>query len=351
MISHIRLKNFKCFEELDLELSNLSLLAGMNSAGKSTVFQSILLLAQSESDALVLNGSYTELGALRDVLTEWSETDTVSITLDNFECSIGAQHLEATETSWTTYERHPSLDTLTYVNCERVGPRSFFPMPSRRTGSRELVDKAGLHAVHILNSRSETKVLQAAQHPDGKGESLRSQVEAWMSEISPGAKLSTRVHSDMDIAQLGVSFPAPDGRTRDFRSINVGFGVTYALPVLVSALSSSPGDILLLENPEAHLHPRGQRKLAEMLVGVALAGVQVFVETHSDHFLNGVRLAVAKRVILPKDITLYFFSSGPHGSIVTQPRMLPDGGIDPWPSGFFDEWEVALDELIGTSQE
>jgi hypothetical protein len=86
-----------------------------------------------------------------------------------------------------------------------------------------------------------------------------------------------------------------------------GFGLTYVLPVIVLILKAKPGDFIIVENPESHLHPAGQAKIAEMYAIAANNGVQIIVETHSDHFLNGVRVATKNKVIAPDKSQIYFF--------------------------------------------
>jgi predicted ATPase len=115
-------------------------------------------------------------------------------------------------------------------------------------------------------------------------------------------------------------------------------------------LGSRSGSLLLLENPEAHLHPRGQAKLGELLARAASGGVQVIVESHSDHVLNGIRIAVRDGILAAEDAAIHFFARDPDAtgvrSKVTQMRVDRDGRIDKWPEGFFDEWDRALEKLL-----
>lgn len=74
-----------------------------------------------------------------------------------------------------------------------------------------------------------------------------------------------------------------------FTAQNVGFGISYVLPIVLALVKAKKGELIILENPEAHLHPRGQRKMGELIARAAQGGVQVIVETHSDHILNGIR--------------------------------------------------------------
>ena len=99
---------------------------------------------------------------------------------------------------------------------------------------------------------------------------------------------------------------------------------------------------MLVENPEAHLHPAGQSKLGRFLARVAGSGVHVVVETHSDHVLNGARLAVAQDRSLPAgDMIVHYFD---HGQ--TLPIQVNDKGeLDHWPAGFFDQFESDLGRL------
>jgi predicted ATPase len=158
----------------------------------------------------------------------------------------------------------------------------------------------------------------------------------------------------MDIVNLQYSFVTGDDRSNEYRSTSVGFGITYVLPVLIAALSARAGSILIVENPEAHLHPRGQARMGELLARVASTGVQVIVETHSDHVLNGIRLAVHGRMFDPERIAMHFFSrrreAGRTRSRFESPTIDKDGRLDRWPDGFFDEWDKSLERLLSPAR-
>ena len=181
-----------------------------------------------------------------------------------------------------------------------------------------------------------------------KSMELIDQVEAWMGEISPGTRLKIEAKSDVDIMSFQYSY----GDSNPYRATNVGFGISYTLPIIVAALASTPGTIILIENPEAHLHPKGQVKMGELLALAASGGVQVVIETHSDHVLNGIRLAVHGGKIDPKDVQLHYFhrhNKEKERQAVTEvisPRINRNGRINHWPDGFFDEWDKSLDILL-----
>jgi predicted ATPase len=155
--------------------------------------------------------------------------------------------------------------------------------------------------------------------------------------------------------RLEYSFDMGKDVSSRYRNTNVGFGITYTLPIIVAVLASPPGTIILVENPEAHLHPRGQAKIGELLALAASCGVQVVIETHSDHVLNGIRLAVHGGKIKPEDVQLNYFQrrekQGQAFTKVISPHIDRNGRIDRWPDGFFDEWEKSLYVLLESAGE
>ncbi|NJO03887.1 MAG: DUF3696 domain-containing protein [Bacteroidia bacterium] len=129
---------------------------------------------------------------------------------------------------------------------------------------------------------------------------------------------------------------------------NVGFGYSYILPVVVSGLVAQSGDILIIENPEAHLHPRAQSRLTKFLAKVASCGVQIFIETHSEHILNALRIAVIEDdiAISNQDLSVLYFHDKEDGYFTHIP-IQADGKINIWPESFFDQNEKDLDIILG----
>ena len=126
---------------------------------------------------------------------------------------------------------------------------------------------------------------------------------------------------------------------------NVGFGLSYTLPVIVALLMPG-GFMCMIENPEAHLHPGAQSKMAELAAHAAKAGVQVMVETHSDHFIDGVRIAVREGILTPDDVAIHYFERQGNESVVRSPVIDSDGRLSEWPAGFFDQHEMNLVRLL-----
>jgi predicted ATPase len=212
---------------------------------------------------------------------------------------------------------------------------------------RGFLGTRGEYAIdYLLHHQDDSVQSPALQYP-GSSTRLLAQVEAWMGEICPGVRVQAAAIEQTDLARLGFQF-AYSGQlvTNARRPTNVGFGLTYVLPVVIACLTSQPGALLLLENPEAHIHPQGQSAMARLTCAAAAAGAQVIVETHSDHILNGVRLSVKRGLLSAEEVMLQFFRRQDSGIGIVSPGIGPDGMLSQWPEGFFDEWDRSLDQLL-----
>ena len=367
MIQSIQLSNFKCFELQDVVLRPLTLLAGLNSSGKSTIIQSLLLLRQSYLEnllpgkGLTLNGKLAQLGTAKDVLFEEADTDEIGFELEDdlparlklrFAYREESDVLElsgndSTEGIWTT-----SLfrDGFQYLRAERIGPRTSFGMSDYEVRHHRQIGSSGEFTAHFLSLfGSEIVESPGLRHPEATSNTLQSQVEAWMTEISPGVRLNVKGYSEMDLMTFSVTYSlGHQVASSAYRPTNVGFGITYALPIVVAALAARPGSLLIVENPEAHLHPRGQVKMGELLSQASAAGIQVLLETHSDHLLNGIRLAVHRGKADSANVALYHskWELGGKSPLLTMLAMDRNGRLPEWPEGFFDEMERSLDQLL-----
>ena len=377
MLRRIKLTNFKCFESVELACAPLTLLCGLNGMGKSSVIQALLVLRQSSTTGelregrLVLGGELTDLGTGQDVLCEDAEADVVEFELyraDNpmpcrlsFDYSRTADELRTRDASqdvfspagpgsnvlkqWT--EVPPLGGRLIYVNAERIGPRKFYHH-SEVFARRGNLGTRGEYTPNYLSARQgESLSSNDPRCSDPRHRRLIEVIDHWLQEVTPGAHLQLETIQDADAIIAGFSFDHPgDVETRRYRATNVGFGLSYTLPAL-TALLAPPGSLCLIENPEAHLHPRGQTRLAELAVRASLAGVQVIAETHSDHFMDGVRIAVREGLIRPEDVAFHYFSREGGKAVVSSPRVNADGRLSSWPEGFFDQHEENLIKLLG----
>lgn len=189
---------------------------------------------------------------------------------------------------------------------------------------------------------------------------LLNRLNACLDWVSPGAHLSVKEQDvgGQEYFVESVRFGS-GAAARQYKPQNVGFGISYILPVLVTLLSAKPGSILIIENPEAHLHPSGQSEMGKLIAETVARGVQVFVETHSDHVINGIRVAVKKGIVKPEDVNIAFFERGPHDvlqadgttrreiySEVTNIKVDANGSLSEWPKDFMDEWGIQQMKLL-----
>ena len=371
MVDSLHIENFKCFENQRFELGNLTLLTGLNGTGKSSVIQSLLLLRQSyqhrflQDGGLLLNGDLIQLGTTRDIFFENAKNDEFGFRLDlsgiptewrfgynRQQADVGRQISE--KVSDRVYDTSLFGDNFHYLPADRMGPQAAFEISDYSVRERQQLGTKGEHTPYFLGvfgTKSFTK--DARVHPDtahSNDTNLHNQVEAWMGEISPGVRINLEIYPSIDRINLQYSFSLGMDTTNNYRSTNVGFGITYTLPILLALLASRKDTLVLLENPEAHLHPQGQFKLGELMARAASCGIQVIVESHSDHILNGIRVAVRQKIIAPDQVRLYYLSrpadTDQLSSKVDSPRVDEDGRIDEWPEGFFDEWEKGLEQLF-----
>ena len=360
MIQAMAVKNFKCFNNQKLGLGRLTVLAGLNGTGKSSVLQALLVLRQSGLTAdglparLKWQGGLIDLGSFREVLCDNADDDVieVAVTFDRERVAIRQ------ELSGTTPEQVGFADALRsslyrwsmfYVGADRLGPQKALPFLEQGHESHTPLGVRGEHVLWFLERYGgQRKVRRALHREESRKNTLMSQTNAWMKLISPGAEVQIAPMTSADLAVGGFAFEQPnDVKTRTFRATNVGFGLTYALPAVVALLAALDDDLVLLENLEAHLHPSGQTQLAELAARSAAAGAQVIVETHSDHVLDGIRLAVHEGVVGADQVVVHYFERRGMDVSVTTPVVRPDGRLDIWPEGFFDQHEKTLARLIG----
>lgn len=358
MIDNISIHNFKCFESIDLSLEMLNIFSGINGMGKSTAIQSLLLIKQSQEQYpslqyLILNGDYTTLGVGKDVLYENADKDEITFTFKDKsgELIIRTSYEAESDVLNADLLNSPIIESLKsdfeYINAGRLSPQTVYEKSSLYVNNKSQLGIFGQYTAHYLAIHQDDPIEE-----DGKSYTLKDLIQRWLDKISPNVKLNIKTIPNTDLAQINYYYTqAPTAiKTGEYRPTNVGFGISYVLPVITALLKAKPGDILIIENPEAHLHPHGQLEMGELIARSAARGVQIFIETHSDHVLNGLRIGVKNHLIDAEATRLFFFEAIPEDGkvqhIAQTPQILPDGRLDFWPDGFFDEWEKALDQIV-----
>lgn len=360
MIDQIALRNLKRFRALDIDLAPLTLLSGLNGGGKTTLLHALLLarLASMNGGAtrVPLNGAFgLALGEARDVMHEDEEIDgAIEITLRDGDAAatwrFGAEGDRSLNLRVDARPEKPpaafaeGARRFTYLCAERLGPRDTLPVDSSALDDLQ-VGHQGEFTAQVLSILERRPVDPARRHPAQTTVTLAAQTESWVSAIVRPVQIFADWVAGTGVAT--IRFKTPGLRSQQTRPTNMGFGVSYALPIIVAGLTIERDGLLLVENPEAHLHPAGQSAMGAFLARVAGAGVQVVVETHSDHVLNGIRRAIAVDRVLPAaSARAHFF--GIAGDDIPHPVSLSfgeQGDVSNWPPGFFDQFETDLGSL------
>jgi len=362
MESTLTIKDFKAFENQPIKFRQLTVFAGSNSVGKSTIIQTLLLsrCAFEESrklgNALIgksipLNGPFLlELGSTTEVVRRGKK-----VSDSNFSFSLESEmkkkiylEFEGDISSQTNYElkvnRADFLDlnvpllhqNFYYLCAERIGPRlkyEYEVQPFPHSGYR------GENTFQILSGQN-LPVNQGRIFRKEEPLLLFDQVRKWLNYVIPGTNFDNAFsHGKSKVLEGTFSESLPP---------NVGFGISYVLPVILNGLIASKESLFIVENPEAHLHPSGQSRIGRFLAQIAASGVHVIIETHSEHILNGIRIAVLEgNKIGPDQAIINFISaSDSRTPIVSEIKIDESAEFNDYPPGFIDQEQRDIAEMV-----
>ncbi len=362
MLKKLYIKNFKCFDELDLEFSYLNYLVGTNSSGKSSVIQALLLLLQniSEKGKSPLNGRYISLGEFKEVANYVNnakefilkETSKKQSTLLKFtEKGIEIKNLQETGTTTDFLNEHKfniSNKKIKYIPANRIGYQDLY------SRSNDYFNDIGLNAEFIFDyfEKNKNAHINPSLMIDSQYPLLENNVNYWLKKI-----LNTYIRTKPieKANNVRAEYALSDS---DFyvRPKNIGSGISYMVSVLITCLQAEKDDLIIIENPEIHLHPKAQSILNDFFVFVAKAKIQLIIETHSDHLFNGVRKAINRHKkgkndfnsIDKKSTKIHFFiiNNKTFQSEHTEIILNDWGGITNYQKLLFDQFDDDLDELL-----
>jgi len=382
MINKITINNFKAHKNTVVELKNLTVLCGNNGVGKSSALQLFLLLREAyikdkNFDILDLKSNPVKVGTPSDAIYQFSENDSFEVNLfsnnenSKFVYEANSQDemqktfisLNKTKSSISGSIINESLfnTNFQYIGASRLGPQEKYEKDDKIVGVHKqisVIEGKAEFFVHFLDKYKNQEVIEdLCIKENGTGfTDLLSQVIAWEKCISEGVNIIIE-----DIGKLGFllkySFETEIShtkKTKNFEANNVGFGLSYVMPIIVAILSSQKDSIIIIENPEAHLHPSGIAKLTELICLAAQSGIQVIIETHSDHIINGILVQSKKflkegKGIDEKNVSIYQFYRDEMEHCTKSIKVLLEAGgkLAAQPDGFFDQIEKDLESLMG----
>lgn len=365
MIKQIEIKNFKSLKRADISVSNLNLLMGLNGMGKSSFIQTLLLLMQSdklEERVIDLNGILVQIGQGRDALYQYAEEEKIAFELTfeghpKFSWKFGYQKDKEKLTAESGYTKdqmsffRDNTKRFQYIRAERIGPRDIYEASSVVVADKKQLGLLGEYAAYYINVfGQEHEVTEQLRHTKANSNNLLAQVNTWMKEISPGVSLNTKYVPEVNKVILDYQFDLINDKTNSFRPKNVGFGISYVLPIVLALLTAEEGKIIVIENPESHIHPRGQAELGKLISLAASIGAQLFVETHSDHILNGIRVAVKDNLVDKSKVNVLYFekttTEKEQFTKITPIKVDCNGELSDYPANMMDEWSNQLLKLL-----
>jgi len=341
MIHKLKIEGFKSIKEQEFDFRGLTVLTGLNSTGKSSVIQTLLLLSAFNSDNRLIHEYVKKYSNFRDIRNKYENSNEIKMEVTGNDISA---HLSINSSnSWNigllsesnklTFEKN-----IFYISSNRVGPEDIAKYDEN--------NKFGIEGEYVFGffEQKRNEPIEEALIKDNSSFTLATQLNYWFQYILD-FDLNLKTESvTADIVRVTFDCDGLD----NLSPFNVGAGNSYLAKILIMGLSCTKGNILIVENPEIHLHPKAQSKLADFFVFLQNASIQVIVETHCEHFINKLRHNVYKKKLESNDIVIYYKPSiqgmFEKISINANGHFVDDEKSEiSFPSGFFDS---TLSELL-----
>lgn len=330
MINRIHITNYKGIAEADLKLQKYTILTGLNSTGKSTCFQSILAALNSVS---AVSGSI--LSDL-DFSFESIRNRNENAKFVNIEIYTGTGAITGRiDEDDTRFSNTAGLDiesNVYYLNANRLGFSDFETL-----SPKYYIGLGGEYIFGTFEKEKSNPVISGLRCLDDS-ETLSSHVNYWLSYVS-GLKfeLQTEIVTPTKVKVIykseGLANIVPQ---------QLGVGISYLVKVLILCLRAKEGDVIMIENPEIHLHPAAQARLGEFFTYIVNAGIQLLIETHCEYLIDKLQYQIYKGKFSPNDAILYYKADTE--TPFEQLAFDSSGRFTKrFPAGFYD---VTLDELL-----
>ena len=352
MLEVLHIHNFKCFYKSEIKLKKLNLFCGTNSSGKSSAIQALLLLAHNatENVSAPLNSQWVSLGSFNEIRNSIKNAKNFSVSAATdkhfFEVVFSDSEDETIDVETKIKNDSTELiDLLNYQNrhifylaATRIGPADYY---NKNFDKYNFFGNNGEFVIDFFAKNQKNPLIKELQK-DLSGATLYTQVNYWLDNI---------LNVNLKIEEMGItntySVKYSYKNNKDVRPYHIGSGVSYILGVIIAGLSAKKDDIVIIENPELHLHPKAQSDLAEFLCFIAKAGIQIIIESHSDHIFNGIRKAIAIKTIAQEHVSINYFELDENLLTKNTKIELSDSGrVVKHINGLFDQFDNDLDELL-----
>ena len=341
MINELKIKNYKCFDEDIIKFKNLTLLTGTNSSGKSSLIQSLLYsgLYSSQSDMISFLNS---LGSFKDLRNRNIKKDLIEIIAIT---SSGSSTFTLNNSDEMKSELNTCLSyprNLTYLNANRL------PISEVNSITNIKERSFGINGEYSISyyEQNKSSVIDIVFDPLTKS-TLSGQIDYWLKII---------FSIELDFATTKISTT----HTQAYYNVdniphkpeNLGAGISYLLSILIACLSAKKDNIIIVDNPEIHLHPKAQSRLLDFFSFISKKGIQVILESHSDHIFNAIKKNVylfhnstikEEFYLNQEDVIVHFFDNKKRSEILISNM----GQVENHHEGLFDQFEDDLNVLLG----
>nr|WP_314786957.1 AAA family ATPase [uncultured Campylobacter sp.] len=337
MINNIKIQNYKSISECDLDLLSFTILTGKNSSGKSSVLQAILasVIHCGLSGRMVVDeyaySRIQNLIAFNNIRNKKLNSDKVNIYIDNNLYCI---------------ER----DKFRLYTSSFMWEENFYYLPANRESIKSIDYyqkdiKFGLYGEFVSSYFEGNKDKVINLYGDNEIQTMKYNLGFWIERILD-IKFSL-ITNKLDTMHVISKF-MQDDIGYEFEITNVSTGLIFLTKILVIGLSLKKGDILVIENPEIHLHPKAVSRLVEFFAFLVKNGIQVILETHSDTLINKTRYLVYKKELDSNCVVIYYkdnIDSGFEQVLISDSGYFANknGEKRAFPQGFLD---VGLAELM-----
>ncbi|QEP43539.1 hypothetical protein D5085_10645 [Ectothiorhodospiraceae bacterium BW-2] len=345
MLKSLTITAYKSVAYQSFVLAPLTVLTGTNASGKSTLIQAILIALSlyEQKNRPYLDRVVDPYLDYDAVHCRWSDTPSVKIALSNELGEVGGElnpdgtfipAIDGTEA--LTYE-----EDYYYLSANRLGPEEV-----SQADKHLKIGEQGQFVLATFEALKDKPIEDALTVTAASAQTLKAQTAWWLSEILDlqlalkSEKItSSSVKNSFDFGEIGTISP-----------LNTGAGNSYLAKIIIMGLVAKPGQFLLIENPEIHLHPKAQAKIALFIAHLVSAGVQVIIETHSEHLLNRLRYQIYQQHLLSKQVAIYYKADerAPFESLYINAQghfVNNTGQLQTFPSGFFDATLAQLLEI------
>lgn len=342
MLKQLIVRRFKSIKEATVALSQLNLFVGANSAGKSSAIQALMLAL--DNNMIGADEQLCEMVHLRT--SSFNELRCFVLNAKSFEI-----HLDDVPFMFRPADDN-MIQTTVQRNSDKEGEHTnILYLPAMRNAdlshaginSSPRNNPLGRNGEYVIDYyyNHHKDVLPQSLIVDKTLETLEGQVNCWLNKLT-GYNIQVLLQG----SEYQVRFEDPNKKM--LSPIHVGTGISFIVELLIVCLSAKKGDVIIIENPEIHLHPSAQASIIDFLAMIAAnSSAQLFIESHSDHLFNGIRRLLHEEKLKLNEVSVYYFTRDENGLSSAQEVQLSQyGGLKNYIPGMFDQFDEDLDAIL-----